>query len=127
MSAAETMAFAVAWVALAALLAWSILRGPGGRWPRPGGAAPAVDLRASPAVTVAAPERWLTVETLDGSGPEVVAVGDLLVAAALAARGLDPAVLAPGDVRVEVADDIDGSEVTRFLVRTRVLVRPTAS
>lgn len=64
---------------------------------------------------------WVVVESLPGSGPEVRAEGELLVTAALAARGIEPTDLAPGDRRVEVTYPADGEEVTLFLLRAGVL------
>lgn len=64
---------------------------------------------------------WIVIESLPGSGPDVRAEGELLVSAALAARGLEPADLAPGDRRVEVTYPADGEEVTLFLLRAGVL------
>ena len=61
------------------------------------------------------------VEIVPGSGPEVRAEGELLFAAALAARGLEASDLRPGDRRVEVTYPDEGVEVTVFLLRSGVL------
>lgn len=64
---------------------------------------------------------WIVVESLPGSGPGVRAQGELLFAAALAARGLEPSELRPGDRKVEVSYPDEGGEITVFLLRSGVL------
>ena len=64
---------------------------------------------------------WVVVERLTGSGDQVRAEGELLVAAALAARGLEVAQLAPGDLRTETIPLGAGKEATVFLLRAGVL------
>jgi hypothetical protein len=85
------------------------------RRPGPGSALP----RPVPARVGSA--RWVVVESLAGSGPEVRAQGELLFAAALAARGVETSELRPGDRRVEVTYPDEGGEVTVFLLRSGVL------
>lgn len=142
MAAAEIVGFAVAWVVVAGALAWSVLSRAGGSPASRSGsgvrggalrrsrrsAAP-IDLRTRPVPVAAAGggDAWVTVEVLDGSGPEVLVRGELLMSAVLATRGFDSSALSAADVRVETATDIDGSQVTRFMVHTRVLSRPAAS
>lgn len=150
MGAADIVGFAICWVFAAAVLTWGVLserhRGgsPGGRrplrrrslprrsrsalrWARPRTrrwrrrvAAPAAPRQPRPAAGHPA-SGWVVVESLPGSGPDVRAQGDLLVTAALAARGLEPSDLGPGDQRVEVTCPADGEEVTLFLLRAGVL------
>ena len=60
-------------------------------------------------------------ETVAGSGPEARAEGELVFSAVLAARGMDPSGLRPGDLRVEVIRSEDGSEVTTFSLRAGLL------
>lgn len=148
MGAADIVGFAICWVFAAAVLTWGVLserhRGGsrGGRRPlrrRPRPALRWVQPRARSGrrrVAPPAPPRqprptggtgghpasgWVVVESLPGSGPDVRAQGDLLVTAALAARGLEPSDLGPGDQRVEVTYPADGEEVTLFLLRAGVL------
>ncbi len=74
-----------------------------------------------PLGTRPASPRWIVVQSLPGSGPEVRAEGELVFAAALAARGLEPSDLRPGDRKVEVTYHDEGGEVTVFLLRSGVL------
>lgn len=145
MGAADIVGFAICWVFAAAVLTWGVLserhRGgsPAGRRPprrRPRAALRWVQPRPRSwrrRVAPPAPSRqprpagghpasgWVVVESLPGSGPDVRAQGDLLVTAALAARGLEPSDLGPGDQRVEVTSPADGEEITLFLLRAGVL------
>ncbi|MHB1929854.1 MAG: hypothetical protein ACYDEN_05145 [Acidimicrobiales bacterium] len=94
------------------------------RWPAPGRGRvivlpPMPEEARSPARP--AESDWIVVESLPGSGPGVRAEGELLVTAALAARGLEPGDLGPGDRRTEVTYPADGQEVTLFLLRAGVL------
>ena len=81
----------------------------------------AIDLRRLTPPSAEAGDSWVTVETLEGVGADVVVVGEVLVSAAMATRGFDPASLSAADVRIETSSDIDGSQVTRFLVHSRAL------
>jgi hypothetical protein len=123
---AEIVGFAICWMFAAVVLTWGVLterhrRGP--TWRRRRRHAPVVVTEPGPL-----PGRrmrhaadWVVVETLPGSGAEVDLRGELFVAAALAARGLEPRDLAPDDRRTEVVSGPSGADVTRFLVRARVL------
>lgn len=145
MGAADIVGFAICWVFAAAVLTWGVLSerhrgGPPGRrrshrrverpavrWPRAGTrtwrrriVTPTPPREAPPAGGPAG-SGWIVVESLPGSGPQVRAQGDLVVTAALAARGLEPSDLSPGDRRVEVTYPADGEEVTLFLLRAGAL------
>jgi hypothetical protein len=141
--AADIVGFAICWVFAAAVLTWGVLS------ERRRGARSIDRRRSTPSrprrvlgphtrtwhrrvvITITPPEPpvpvrpaesdWVVVESLPGSGPQVRAEGELLVAAALAARGLEPTDLTPSDRRVEVTSPTDGEEVTLFLLRAGVL------
>ncbi len=138
MGTAEIVGFAIGWVLTAVVLTWALLTerrsGPGwmASWRRLRSSPPVelvdvVDLRVPPPPPATPADDWVVVETLDGTGGDVLGHGELLVAAALAARGLDAGALSRGDIRVETYTRFDGSEVTRFLVRSGVLSRSAPS
>lgn len=126
----EIVGFAVCWVFAAVVLTWGVMterrRGPIAlRRRRRGGDAPVpavaeVPLPVPPVEPPAA-AGWVVVESIPGTGSEIRAQGQLVVAAALAARGVDVTDLSPRDQRTEVVRTAAGGEVTRFLLRTEFL------
>lgn len=127
MGPAEIVGFAVCWVFAAVVLTWGVLterrRGPvrRSRARSRRAARPVPQPAAEPPVELAVGSGWVVVESLPGSGPDVRAEGDLIVAAALAARGVEVSALALRDQRTEVFRTPDRGEVTRFLLRAEVL------
>ncbi|HLH46490.1 MAG TPA: hypothetical protein VKV25_04960 [Acidimicrobiales bacterium] len=120
MGAGEVVGLVSCWLFVAAVLIWGVLTE--GRRRGPGSAPPVAFRLREPTPPVAGHDEWVVVERLAGSGPEVRREGELLAAAALAARGRE---LRPDNHRVEVATRPGGAE-TWFLLRREELT-PTES
>lgn len=120
MGVGEIVGLIACWLLVAALLVWGVLTE--GRRRGPGGPPPVALRLRGPAEPARGHDEWVVVERLAGFGPEVRREGELLVAAALAARARE---LHPDHLRVEIATRPGGAE-TWFLLRREELA-PTES
>jgi hypothetical protein len=118
----EIIGFAACWMLVASLMLWGVLtekkRG-AMKLELPAGAAGPVPNRSRSARLN--PGDWVVVETAPGTTDEVGHQARFLAEAWLASHGIDPASVAPTDLRTEV---IEGSAETQGT--TRVLVRAGA-
>jgi hypothetical protein len=106
MGSTSIVAFGVLWSLMASVLVWGVLSG--GRRNR----------RRSVPGPAWTDELWVVVDDLPGAGPEVESLAELVLTAALAARGVHAGA---ADRRVEVVAGAGGAPRTRLLVRRRVL------